>query len=129
MKCNTITVNFEQGFNGETTINNQKILIGGEYVRPYDMTLTAIASCLYATFLDELEQDNIVVTQTKIVVDGEKRETIPSTLEEVNINFSCISNGNHELIKEAFYRACKNCSMFQTIKHVADMLATIDISE
>lgn len=122
-----VTLEFKEDFEGSFSKNNQTIAIGKDYFLPYDFTFAALGSCLYATFLDELEVLNVKVYDANITVDGVKRSSVPTTLEEVTIVCKCCSKDDPNIVKEAFHLACLHCSMFQMIKHVADMFADIEV--
>ncbi|MGB3367447.1 MAG: OsmC family protein [Acidaminobacteraceae bacterium] len=116
-------IKFTNEFKGELITPRGNVKIGSGYgeVYPYDMLFGALASCLYATFLDVANKKHINYDSVDIEVTGEKRNETPTTLEWVNVKIS-IKNAEKEdgLVKSAEL-AAKYCSIYQTIALVADM--------
>lgn len=122
-----VDVQFNEGFKGQLIAQNATVPIGvniGE-VRPYDMLLGALASCLFATFMDVAKKKQIHYDSVAIHVDGEKREEVPMTLKEVDIQFAVKGATNEQGLAKAMDLACKYCSIYQTIAHVATMTHNI----
>lgn len=121
-------IKFTNEFNGEliTERGNVKIGSGNGEVYPYDMLFGALASCLYATFLDVAKKKHIEYKSVDIEVTGEKRTETPTTLKWVNVKM-IIKDAQKEagLIKSAEL-AAKYCSIYQTIALVADMNLEIE---
>ena len=118
-----IKVNFRDGFNGEMTTKKTTSNVGrGEKaLAPYDMMLGALATCLYSTFLDVIEKKRITFDEADVIVTGEKRKTVPMTLEWVKVVIE-VSNASEEKgIRKAAELAAKYCSVYETISKVADM--------
>ncbi len=111
---------FGSGFNGYMEAGGQKIVISGPGVHPYDMTFGATASCLYSTFLDYVNANQLDVRGAEIIVTGEKRtEPDPCYLTWVNVDITVDSDADMEDIEKAWDYAWKNCSMLNMVAHVA----------
>lgn len=115
-------VKFTDGFNGTYEIGGQTLHIDGEDgIHPYDMTFGAVASCMYATLLDVCENRNIVIRSSDVTVTGEKRTTVPMTLEHVCIRVVTDSDSDLETLQKAMDRTIQACSMVQTVAKVAEI--------
>lgn len=118
-----VLLKFSNEFEGELIAPHGTALIGGEdtMLAPYDMLLGALGSCLYATFLDIAKKKRIGFERIEMLVTGEKRTEVPTTLKWVNIKFT-IFNAEKELgLEQAAKLSTEYCSIYQTISHVADM--------
>lgn len=113
---------FEDGFHGITKIGEQTLRIGEEQILPYDMTYGAIASCLYSTFLDVLEENHLHVGKAMIDVHGVKRKTVPQTVENLFIHIQVESSDDLMQLRMAFAKAASRCSMVQTFAAVAEQI-------
>ena len=117
------TIRFENGFNGELLLDEGSVKIGrapGE-AAPYDMLYGALVSCLYATFLGILEKKRIEIEGTEIVVEGEKRTEVPTTLKTVHLTVTIRGTDKEDAVRKSFDLATKYCSVYETISHVAEM--------
>ncbi len=116
-------IKFNDGFHGELILDDTSVRIGKEAMeaRPYDLLYGALASCLYATFLDIVEKKRTKIDSCTILVDGEKRTEVPTTLEKVHITATVKGAEKQEAILRSFELATKYCSIYQTISHVAEM--------
>ncbi len=117
---------FNGDFNGTYQVRNQKLVLDKEDgLRPYDLTYGAIAGCLYSTFLNILELNDLNVDETEIVINGRKRTTIPTTVEYINIHFFVKTSDNKKKISDCFYESLDACSMIVTFRHVAEIESNI----
>lgn len=116
-------IEFEKGFKGKLVLKSGEIGIGVEdhLARPYDMLQGALASCLHSTFLDILTKKRIELEFANYEISGEKRETIPTTLEKVFIKVSLPKSDKEEQIRKSMDLAKQYCSVFATISQVADI--------
>lgn len=116
-------VNFQNSFNGELIVPNGTVKIGTteNTLLPYDLLFGALASCLYSTFLDVAVKKKIDFESAQIVVEGEKRTEIPTTLKWVKTKIIIKSAQEEKGLIKAFELATKYCSIYQTISSVADM--------
>ena len=117
------TIRFENGFNGELLLDEGSVKIGRTPggAAPYDMLYGALASCLYETFLGILEKKRIEIEGTEIVVEGEKRTEVPTTLKTVHLTVTIRGTDKEDAVRKSFDLATKYCSVYQTISHVAEM--------
>lgn len=125
MAVKSMEVSFSDGFKGIAKAPNMEISIGTSVnqLLPYDMLYAALASCVYATFLEIVVKKKISYSQCNMRITGEKREEVPTTLKWVNVEFEIVGledNKEKGLIKSAEL-ATKYCSIYQTIAKVADM--------
>ena len=118
-----IEVKFKEGFKGELITNNGTALIGETEgtLAPYDMLLASLASCLYATFLAVMNKKRITSDGSDVIVTGEKRKEIPSTLTWVNVVIEIKNASNEKGVLKAADMAAKYCSIYQTLSKVAKM--------
>ncbi len=114
-------VEFENGFVGVVHATGMDIPVKKEVVEPYDMTFGALASCFYSTFLNFVQKENLNVQKAKIMVRGDKRETVPTTLSWVNLDIELVSDETYEDLEQCVLQASETCSMYQMISHVAKM--------
>jgi len=130
MAIQKIKVRFTEGFKGELTAKNATVAVGGGegLLAPYDMLLGALATCLYSTFLDVIEKKRITFDKTDIIITGEKRKTIPMTLEWVNVIIEIKNASDEKGVQKAAQLAAKYCSVYETISKVADMDLVVKFS-
>lgn len=115
-----VLVRFHDGFQGSVTVNDQTIRYGKGHVMPYDLTYSAIAGCLYSTFLRECEKEGLSVDHAELNVNGEKRTTVPTTVRKLDIHLLVSSKDPEDRLRDAFHEAMKHCSMVQTFLKVAE---------
>ena len=118
-----VEVKFKEGFKGQMTAKNATVAVGtdkGE-LRPYDMMLGALATCLYSTFLDVVEKKKITFDESNVIVSGEKRKQIPMTLEWVKVVIEVKNVSNEKGALKAAELAKKYCSVYETISKVSEM--------
>ena len=117
--------NFTEELYGVLTAVNGTVSIGrgkGQ-LKPYNLLLGALLACLYATFLDIVEKMKLNFDSCELTADGDKRETIPSTLEHVKViqTIYGADEEQHERFERAAMLAAKYCSIYQTISSVSEM--------
>lgn len=115
----------QQGYTLET--NRAIVKIGpkeGE-VFPYDMLLGALSSCFYYTLLEIFEKNKAEVPAIEIIVTGQKREKVPTTLEWVNMDISVFGKVEEKKFLRFVDLAAKYCSIHETISKVATMTHTV----
>ena len=118
------TVVFENGFSGTGyTDNCYSVKIGRHGAAPYDLLCMALASCLYATFLDILNKKRINFEGAEIDVSGEKRSEIPTFLEIclVSVSIKGLAKTDRQAAEKSFELATKYCSIYQTLLKVAKL--------
>lgn len=118
-----VTLKFTNAFEGELIAPKATASIGGEegMLAPYDMLFGALASCLYATFLDVAKKKRIGFDRVEMVVSGEKREEIPTTLTWVHVKAIVYGAEKTNGLETAFRLATEYCSIYETISKVAKM--------
>ena len=121
-------INFEKGFNGKLVLKQGEIGIGlaDDQARPYDMLQGALASCLHSTFFDILTKKRIELDYVHYEVSGEKKETVPTTLEKVFIKVTCPKHDKEEQIRKSMDLATQYCSVYATISKVADISLVLE---
>ncbi len=120
-------IQFKNTFEGVLKASRGDINIGmkeGE-ASPYELLCGALASCLYATFLEIVGKKKLAFDSCRINITGEKRTIVPTTLEWVKVEFNIQVAKDQETNEKAFIKsaelATKYCSIFQTISQVAKM--------
>ncbi|HBO34127.1 MAG TPA: hypothetical protein DD636_05230 [Anaerolineaceae bacterium] len=88
---------------------------------PYDMLLGALSSCFYYTLLEILEKRKSDIPDIEIIVTGDKREKVPTTLEWVNLDITVYGNVDEAQFLRFVDLAAKYCSIHETISKVATM--------
>ncbi len=123
MSYKEVSLVFSQAFEGELIAPKARIPIGitEGTVAPYDMLYGALASCLYSTFLDVSLKKRIRYDAVEMVVSGEKRKEIPTTLEWVHIKARVINADKEQGLEQAFKLATEYCSIYETLSKVAKM--------
>ncbi len=132
MAVRHLDVEFTKEFKGVAKMPNVDIKIGigeGEAL-PYDLLFAALASCLYATFLDILEKKKIAFEGCTLSITGEKREEVPTTLQWVNVSFGIkgVPSEKEKAVSKSAELSTKYCSIYQTIAGVADMSFDVVLS-
>ena len=90
-------------------------------VFPYDMLLGALSSCFYYTLIEILEKRKSEIPEIEIVVTGQKREKVPTTLEWVNMEITVYGKVDETQFLRFVDLAAKYCSIHETISKVATM--------
>ena len=107
-----------------TLENNRAILnLGsqeGEFF-PYDLLLGSLSACFRATLYDILTKRKEIFPSMEIVVSGEKRKEVPTTLEWVRMDITVIGVANQEQFLRNVDLAAKYCSIHETLSKVARM--------
>lgn len=116
-------INFSNGFNGQLQLENGVVDIGRgqNQAQPYDMMFGALGSCLYATLLNILEKKRTSIQGCKIIIDGVKREEVPTMLKTVHLSVTFMGAEKPQQVEKSFDLATKYCSVYQTLSHVAEM--------
>jgi len=124
-----VTLKFTNAFEGDLIAPKSIVKIGSEEgtIAPYDMLLGALGSCLYSTFLDVMKKKRIEFERFEMVITGEKRTEVPTTLKWVNIDAVVYSPEKENGVSEAFRLATEYCSIYSTLSHVAEMSYKIRI--
>ncbi|MBN2899759.1 MAG: OsmC family protein [Clostridia bacterium] len=124
---------FSNDFKGVLEVANGQVAIGGEQgtLAPYDLLFGALASCLYATFLDVVRKKRIHFYSAHIEVTGEKQTTVPTVLTWVNtkITIKGAEAKDQAAFTKSFDLATQYCSIYQTISKVAEMSWSVEFED
>jgi putative redox protein len=123
-----IKLQFNSEFKGVMTSPTGTVLLGDQDggQQPYHLLFGALGSCFYATFLSIAIKKRLQFSQVEIEVSGNKRESIPSTLENVTLLLRVYNPSNETgLIKSAELGA-KYCSIHETISQVAKIELVVE---
>ena len=123
MAYQEVKIEFTNGFEGDLIAPQMIAKIGGGEGRlaPYDMLLGALGSCLYATFLDIMRKKRIGFEKFEMVISGEKRSEVPTTLKWVKVEAKIYAPQKENGVERSFKLATEYCSVYQTISQVAEM--------
>lgn len=123
MESKKIEFDYGNKFYGVMHASNVDTKMGSEkgQLAPYDMLYGALSSCLYATFLTIVNKKKLIFDSAKVIVTGEKRDTIPATLKWVNVSFIIKNADNEKQFIRSVELGTKYCSIYQTISKVATM--------
>ena len=88
---------------------------------PYDLLLGALSACFYSTLFDILEKRKETIPSVEIIVSGEKRTEVPTTLEWVKLDIAVTGPVNEKQFLRSVELAAKYCSVHETISKVAKM--------
>ena len=93
-------------------------LKAGEFVA--DLMLGALSACFHSTLHDILKKKSEIPT-IEIIVTGEKRTEVPTTLEWVNLEITVTGDADEKQFLRSVDLAAKYCSVHETISKVARM--------
>lgn len=88
---------------------------------PYDLLLSALEGCLFATFRDVAEKMKVTYERAELEVSGYKRDEDVATLEECTVSVRVKGASDQKKVSKAFEIASRYCSVFQTLSKVASM--------
>lgn len=117
--------NTGDGFNYNSDGN--QLSIDGQHYRPYDLTYGAISGCLMSTLMGIIKQHNVSIYQFNLMIDGVKRDTIPTTLKQITINATIETNASQQEMQDYFNQAMNTCSMVQTFMNVAQFDTSLTV--
>lgn len=108
-----------------STLDNGRgsVRIGGDAGEfyPYDLLLGALSACFYSTLHDVLVKKKMTIPSVEIVVTGEKREALPTTLSWVNLDITVTGKVDQKQFLRSIELAAKYCSIHATLSKVATM--------
>ena len=128
---NKINVEFKNGFNGVTTNERgASLTISPDQWRPYELLFSALASCMYSTFLDVIDKKKLDYKKVNVSIEGEKIDDVPSFLKNADIVFTITgSEKDDEKIRARFEKSLKlsekYCSIYNTLTKIAELNAQI----
>jgi putative redox protein len=94
--------------------------VGGEGAgfRPMQLILAGIASCSSMDLVPILEKQRQKLDDVRIVVSGERPDTVPSPFESIHLRFELFGEIDTEKAKRAVELAVeKYCSVAEMLKH------------
>lgn len=119
MAVETVKIKFSPDYKGQMEVKNGVLPLGEGGFSPYNLFLGALGGCLYHTFLEIVMKKRLTFSDVKIEIDGEKRTTIPSTLETVKIKFVIKGASDQKQFEKSVKLAEDYCSIHATISKVA----------
>jgi putative redox protein len=117
MKQDVVTLKFDSNFVGDMTSPTGHTLLGNQEngLKPYHLLFGALGSCFYATFLSVAHKMKLSFDHAIINVSGDKRETIPTTLEYIKIELTVVNPSDEGKLEKAAHLGAKYCSIHETI--------------
>jgi len=85
------------------------------------LLLGALSSCFYYTLIEILEKRKVEIPIVEVIVTGEKRTEVPTTLEWVNMEITVTGKVDEKQFLRSVDLAGKYCSIHETISKVAKM--------
>lgn len=118
-----VRLHFDQGFNGQASAERASLSINesGEGFVPYELLYSALGSCVHATFLGIAEKMRVQFEAMDYHITGVKREEIPTFLIECTITVTVKGASDQAKFEKAFTLGTEYCSIFNTLKKVAQM--------
>lgn len=116
MAKQSVKVHFDTHFYG--TLDNGEVVepIGRDHMLPYNLLFGALASCFYSTFLSVAKKKKLEFDEVDIIVEGEKREEVPTVLTYVNMIMTIKgAKGKQEKFVQSAELGAKYCSIHHTI--------------
>lgn len=116
-------LSFKKNFQGTLHLADGEIAIGinPNEAKPYDLLQGALVACLHSTLLDILVKKRIEIESVEYEVKGEKRDDEPSMLQAVTVSATFPAHPKADQIIKSMELACKYCSVYNTLAHVAEM--------
>lgn len=123
----TAVTHFTNAFDGTLALKEGFVEIGGQahQLTPYNMLQGALMACFHATFIEILKKKRQSFDKVTYKTSGEKRESIPTTIEKLHIDITIFGASNELATQKSFDLAAKTCSIYQTISQVAELSYTI----
>jgi len=116
-----VKLEFSPDYKGQLEVGKRIVKLGIDEMSPYNLLLGALGGCLYHTFLDIVVKKRLTFTNVKMEIDGVKRESVPTTLESVQVKFIIENASNEKQFEKSVELAEKYCSIHATISKVADI--------
>lgn len=92
---------------------------------PYEYLLGALSGCYYYTLCD-IAENKVTWSSVDIEVVGRKRKTIPTTLEKTLLTLNVTGATDEAIFLKCAEEAARNCSIFQTISKVSEMVLKVE---
>jgi putative redox protein len=97
----------------------------GEGFVPYELLYSALGSCVHATFLGIAEKMRVTFDAVDYHITGIKREEIPTFLTHCTMTITATNASDAAKFDKAFDLGTQYCSVFNTLKNVAQMTVVI----
>ena len=95
---------------------------------PYDVLFGALSACFHATLSEIFFKRKVELPPIEIIVTGEKRKDVPTTLEWVNMEITVLGEVDEERFLRYTDMAAKYCSIHETISKVAEMTHEVNFA-
>jgi len=95
---------------------------------PYDLLFGALSACFHATLSEIFFKRKVELPPIEIIVTGEKRKDVPTTLEWVNMEITVLGEVDEERFLRYTDMAAKYCSIHETISKVAEMTHEVNFA-
>ncbi len=116
----------------ESTLETDRAVlqIGGKdgQFYPYDLLLGALSACFHATLSEIFFKRKLELPPIEIIVTGEKRKDVPTTLEWVNMEITVFGEVDEGKFLRSIDLAAKYCSVHETISKVAEMTHEVNFA-
>ncbi len=121
------TLHFDQGFVGTAKGEHAELALSmdGNGFVPYELLYSALGSCVHATFLGVAEKMRVTFDSVDYHITGIKREEIPTFLTHCTMTITAKNASDTDKFDKAFDLGTKYCSVFNTLKNVAEMTVVI----
>ena len=86
---------------------------------PYDLLLGSLSACFHSTLYDILVKNKMAIPTVEIIVTGDKRKEVPTTLSWVNLDITVTGEVDENKFNRFIDLAGKYCSIHETISKVA----------
>ena len=100
----------------------------GKTSSPYDYLMGALSGCLFSTFNDLAIKMKVEWEHVSFEINGEKKETPPTTFEWVTIDVLAKGVSDEARFTKAFETATRYCSIYTTVSKVAEMKWNIEFA-
>lgn len=122
-------VNAHFGGDGSYFTKNGKRFCYEDGLGPYEYLMGALAGCFTSTLMDILDQEGIACGDIDVHCFGEKRGSIPTTLENTWIEMRIHGSGDipEERILSCIEKTKETCSIYQTIRQVSAMHVKFEV--
>ncbi|AZR72662.1 hypothetical protein BBF96_04215 [Anoxybacter fermentans] len=124
-----LTLQKEKGRGQMETEHGPTIPLAGTHddygVAPYQMLLGALGYCLYWTLRDIMVKQRIEFGEIEVEITGEKKKEGITHLDWAKVVFTIETDSkNQSKVEKALELAKKYCSIYYTLKQVAELDVT-----
>ena len=126
MAVDNIKLSFSDRFEGSVQTPNGNLPIGVNAFEPYHLLFGALGSCFYATFLSIAKKKRLRFSGVEIEISGVKRESVPQTLERVEILLKVFNPSDEKQFIRSAELGAEYCSIHETVSRVAAIDLKVD---